>query len=322
MPIVLGGGMAVDFLAPMRQVFRHIAEIESRPGVLSANLFMVHPFNAAPDLGWSVIVTTDGDQALADRIADELADRAWAARRVPLPDMLPAAEVMRAVRDSRWRKLGAISLVDVDDAVGAGAPGGNTHLLAEAVEHDDLAVFLPLHDPDAVERLWQCQPGERVEVTLRGTPGYGDQPAVSLSATVGMRRDTDFGRTIRLDSGATRVAVTERPAYTVTPTFWRQLGLDPRSADAIVQKALFHYRIFYVACSFQHFGVTSAGASSLERVRQRDYAVPTYPGQDPTDWRDSDPLLRQLGAARPGWAEREESQPQQARPTMAAVSAA
>lgn len=60
----------------------------------------------------------------------------------------------------------------------------------------------------------------------------------------------------------------------------------------IVQKALFHYRIFYAASSFRHVGVVSDGASSLRRVRERRYAVPTWPGQDPDDWRPYDPVLR------------------------------
>ena len=67
-----------------------------------------------------------------------------------------------------------------------------------------------------------------------------------------------------------------------------------RDADVIVQKAFFHYRIFYVACSFQHLGAVSSGASSLDRVRNRKYVVPMWPADRTGDWRERDKTLRAL----------------------------
>jgi len=293
LPMVLGGGWTIDFMAPMRGVFRHMKAMEKRPGVLSANLFMVHPYNDAMDLGWAAHVTTDDDPALADELADELAEMAWAQRQTPLPEMFSPAAAFDRVRDGIWRRLGAVSLVDVDDVVGTGAPGGNTHLLAEAARDDrGLRTYLPLHDPGAIDAAWSVPEGEHIELTLRGSPGYEGQPEVSLSATVARKANTDFGRTIRLDCGKLHVAVTERPPYTLSPRFWRSLGLEARKADVVVQKALFHYRIFYAASSFHHLGVVSDGASNLRRIREREYAVPTWPGSNPDGWRRYDPILR------------------------------
>lgn len=305
LPMVLGGGMTIDFLAPMRSVFRRLRAIERRPGVLSANLFMVHPYSNATDLGWATLVTTDGDQALADELAEQLAEAAWEKRKVPLPEMHSPGAAFDRIKKSPWRHVGAVSVVDVDDIVGTGAPGGNTHLLAELVRDDrGLRCYVPLHDPRAVEQLWSSSEGTHVDVTLRGSPGYDDQPAVQLAATVVKRRKTDFGRTVRLDAGNLRVAVTERPPFTVNPRFWRQLGLRPRSADVIVQKSFFHYRIFHAATSFRHFGVESDGASSLRRIRDRDYPVPTWPGKDPEHWKPYDPILRAGRIAAPPQVDR------------------
>ena len=74
------GGKTIDFLAPMRGVFRKMAAAERAPGVLAASTFMVHPWNDNPALGWSTLVVTDGDHATADRIADELAELCWSVR--------------------------------------------------------------------------------------------------------------------------------------------------------------------------------------------------------------------------------------------------
>ena len=169
-----------------------------------------------------------------------------------------------------------------------------------------LRIYLPLHDPAAVAATWSASLGEQLQLTLRGSPGYDTQPAVQLAAVVAAKHQGDFGRSVRLDvpnaaGGTLHVAITDKPPFTVTPRFWRELGLEARAADAIVQKALFHYRIFYVASSFRHLAVHTDGASSLERVYQRPYAVPTYPIDQPSDWRPYDPLLRdptQLSAPR------------------------
>lgn len=292
LPMVLGGGLTIDFLQPMRRVFQRIKEMERRPGVLSANLFMVHPYSKLESVGWAAHVTSDGDPELADRTAEELADLAWAQRNVPLPEIFHAQRVLDEVRTSPWRRIGAVSLVDVDDIVGAGAPGGNTHLIRELVKDDrGLRSYVPLHDPAAVERLWPSARGTALSFALQGTPGYG-QPEVALDAVVAAKCQTDFGRTIRLDAGNLHVAVTERPPYTCSPRFWKQLGLSARRADVIVQKAFFHYRMFYAASSFRHIGFTSSGASSLDRVRDRNYLVPTWPGQSPNGWRSYDRILR------------------------------
>jgi microcystin degradation protein MlrC len=115
---------------------------------------------------------------------------------------------------------------------------------------------------------------------------------VELEVTIATRAETDFGRTMRLDAGSFHIAVSERSPLPIHPKFWRELDLDPRRADAIVQKNFFHYRIFYAAISLSHLPVVSDGATSLDRVRNRDYRVPTHPGTRLDDWRPYDPQLR------------------------------
>lgn len=296
LPMVLGGGTTIDFLPPMRAVFRRMRAMERERGVLTASLFMVHPYTAADDLGWATHVATDGAPALAERLADELADLAWSVRHVEPPRMRGIEEALDEARRSPWRRLGPVTLVDVDDVVGAGAPGGNTRFV-QALAADDrgLRAFVPVHDPAAVAAAWDVEVGARREIVLRGTPGYG-QPAVVLDARVGHKGTTDFGRTVRLDVRSFHVVVAERAPLPIHPKLWREVGLSAREADVIVQKNFFHYRLFYAATSFQHIPVVSAGATSLARVRERAYRVPTHPGADPGSWRRWDPVLRGLPA--------------------------
>lgn len=205
-------------------------------------------------------------------------------------------EALDEAARSPWRRLGPVTLVDVDDVVGAGAPGGNTHIVRSLAQHDrGLRAFVPLHDPAAVAAAWDVEAGARREFVLRGTPGYG-QPQVVLDARIGHKGTTDFGRTVRLDAGSFHVVVAERAPLPIHPKLWREVGLSARDADVIVQKNFFHYRIFYAATSFEHIPVVSAGATSLTRVREREYRVPTHPGRDPGDWRRWDPVLRGTAA--------------------------
>jgi microcystin degradation protein MlrC len=292
LPMVLGGGTTIDFLAPMRGVFRYMKQLEGRPGVVSASLFMVHPFTSANNLGWAVHVSTDGDQDLAERLADELADRVWAEKDAELPPMRSIDAALDEVARGRARKFGPVTLVDVDDIVGAGAPGGNTRFVQALAKNDrGLAAFVPVHDPELVDALWQAPLQTKQRVTLRGTPGYA-QPTVELEVTIVARHEGEFGRRLRLDTGSFSLSVGDRSPLPIHPKFWRQLGLDPRKADLIVQKNFFHYRMFYLTHSFQHIPVQSAGATNFRRLSERGYAVPVHPVQAVADWRTDEPRLR------------------------------
>ena len=90
LPMLLGGGKTIDFLAPMRAVFRRMRRAERRGEVLAASTFMVHPWNDDPALGWSTVVV-ERDAARAER-----------ARRRARRDVLGSAAT-RSRRRSRAR---------------------------------------------------------------------------------------------------------------------------------------------------------------------------------------------------------------------------
>ena len=300
LPMVLGGGTTIDFLAPMRGVFRAMRRLERDPRVVSASLFMVHPYTSAEHLGWAVHVCTDGDLALANELAESFSDRVWEERESLLPRLFTITEAIAAASRSLRKKLGPITFVDIDDIVGAGAPGGNTRIAQELVRTPDaLRAFVPLHDPGLVDALWNVPLGEQRSVVLSGTPGYG-APRVPVVGTVAARTTGDFGRALRLDVGKVHVVLTDRPPLPVHPSFWSAVGLRARDAEVIVQKNFFHYRMFYLTTSFAHLPVISGGATSFDRVVEAEYVVPMEPKVSLTDWRPSDPILRRpKGAPKP-----------------------
>jgi hypothetical protein len=161
----------------------------------------------------------------------------------------------------------------------------------------DLVSFVPVHDPALAAELWDVPLGTERDVVLRGTPGY-EMPPLRLRARVVARTEGDSARAVRLDvthaeGGSLHLVVTERPPLPIHPSFWKVLGLSARSADVIVQKNFFHYRLFYATTAFRHLGITSGGATSLEEVVRTRGIVPTEPASSLEEWRDADPILKQ-----------------------------
>jgi len=292
LPLVLGGGTTIDFLNPMRRVFSRMRAMEQDPRVLATSLFMVHPFTSSPEMGWSVHVLTDGDALLADRLAEELADLAWEAARTPIPDLETIDAAIAKVQQSSWRKLGPVTLVDTDDIVGAGAPGGSTQILDALVRKDaGLVALIPVHDPELYARLVTAPIGTDVDVVVQGSPGY-EQPPVALRARVMAKSESEFGPRVRLEAGTIQLAISKDPPLPIHPRYWGELGVEVRKADLLVQKNFFHYRIFYAAMSFEHVPVASRGATNLRRVTELPLRVPSQPQANLVDWRAGDALLR------------------------------
>ncbi|MFZ9890107.1 MAG: M81 family metallopeptidase, partial [Myxococcota bacterium] len=152
LPMILGGGTTLDFLRPLSRIFRRMRQLERRGVVLSASLCTVHPWNAHPELGWSVVVVTDGDLEKAERVVDELAELAWSARHALPPSFLgPVDAIARAHAARVRRKLGVVVLADASDVVTAGAYGENTALLRALLENaQGLVCYHPIRDAEAV----------------------------------------------------------------------------------------------------------------------------------------------------------------------------
>lgn len=294
LPMLMGGGTTVDFLAPMRGIFRYLKRLERR-GAVSAHLFMVHPFNDAKDLGWAIHITTDGDAALADRLADELAERVFALRHEAPPPFLDTKAALEEVKKKRFAaRTGSISLVDTCDVVGAGSPGGNTHLLSACIEDRSLRIYVPVNDPEAVKTCWSVPIGETIDLVVRGISTGADEPEIPIRATVAARCTNESGRVVRLDVEKVSIAVTERLPLTIAPRFWREIGLSPWEADAIVQKTFFHYRFFYAAVNRGNIPVVSAGPTNLDNVRSLALDMPVWPQAEVEEWQSFDRARRAI----------------------------
>ena len=299
LPMLLGGGPTVDFMKPMRGVYAEMDRLERDPRVLSTNLFMCHLWNNHPDLGWSVHVTTDGEPALAERLAEEIADLAWAVKDQMPPTFLSPEEALEKVRDARLRRmLGTVCICDASDVVTAGSTGESTRLLEVFLaQGKGLDTLIPLRDPVAVEALWETPIGERVSLEVGGRLDPARNDGLHIEGTIRARKDQDVvGRMVALDLGHVQLVLTEGMAAAVKPVFFTELGLSVFKADVVVVKTLFPFRIFFLPYARMSLYVKTDGITDFDAAYELEFADPMHPRDRVYDWRPADRRRRGLTA--------------------------
>src|SRR5262249_241638 len=113
---------------PLRGLMAECRTLERQPGVLSVSLLPGFAYADVPQMGPSVIVVTDGDDALGRLHVDRLGGQLWQARD-RLTAKLPDAAT--AVRQALEAERLPVVLVDTGDNVGGGSAGDGAVLLAE-----------------------------------------------------------------------------------------------------------------------------------------------------------------------------------------------
>lgn len=292
LPLVLGGGKNIDFLAPMRGIFRWMNKAERDPKVLYVSLFMVHLWLDAEELGWAAHVITDDDPELAERLAEELADLSWEVRHEQPPEFPNASEAVRQAREARLlRKLGTVCMSDASDMVGAGGTGENTALLQTFLdEAPDLKVYMPLRDAVAVDALFDRSVGSEVAMEVGGRLDPERHAPVAISGILRSRHETDaFGRIVVVDVGAMVLVLTEGAPLVMQPRFYRDLGLSPWEADVVVVKSLFPFRIYFALQNRKTIYAKTNGITDFDAgLKALSFEDPVWP-RDPVEaWRPTD----------------------------------
>ncbi len=296
LPMILGGGKTLDFLAPMRAVFRRMKRMEDQQA-LGASTFMVHPWNDDPALGWSTVVVTDNDQAAAERMADELAEMCWERRHEQPPEFPSAKQAIATARAAKIRrKLGCVTISDASDVVTAGAPGDSTHLLRAFLEDGKgLLTYCAVRDPHAIEVLWLNQPGDRVALSIGGTLDPArSQPLPVVGNVVSKHEQHGFGKTVVLAVEHMRIVITEGPSMVMRPTFYTNVGLSPWKADIVMVKNFFPFLMFFFAYSRKTIFVRTSGTTDFDASFKLRFDGPMHPRDPVADWRPRD-RWRRLG---------------------------
>ncbi len=295
LPLVLGGGITIDFLPPVFHLFAWMSRKERDPRVLSISLFMVHPFNAHPRLGWAVHVVTNGNDKLANALADELAELAWGVRHKQPPVFVGATEAIDRARSARLRRMvGTVVMSDASDVVGAGASGENTRLIQELLGHGrGLISYVPMRDAVVVEALWSRRVGETVHATVGGKLDPQWNEPLDVHGKILSQTGTEaFGRIVVLDLGYVKLCVTEAAPLVMQPSFYRNLGLSLWDADIAVCKSFFPFLLYFAPYARKNIFVKTRGATDFDALSTLAFQDPVWPLSQVDDWREIDGLRR------------------------------
>ena len=239
---------------PMSRLMEEAHRMEEVEGVETITVAAGFPWSDFEDVGLSFIVTTNDDQELADRLADELSDLAWGMRRDFLVKPTPVREALRKVKGSEG---GPFILADIGDNPGGGAPEDGTVVL-RAVMEEGLkgGVFAVMWDPEAVERAAAAGVGNDVTVDLGGRTDEMHGAPLRVTGAVrtlsdgkwivkgpmGTGSQADMGATAVLLVGGNEVIVTSKRLQPTDLQLYRSLGIEPTERRFIVVKSSVHYR--------------------------------------------------------------------------------
>ena len=291
LPLLLGGGKTIDFLPPMRAVFRRMRKMERLGEALAASTFMVHPWNDDPALGWSTLVITNDDQAAAERLADELAEMCWARRHDQPPQFATPTEAIASAKRARFRrKLGVVTMADASDVVTAGAPGDSTHLLRALLEDGaGLLTYAAVRDPDAIDTLWPMAPGDEARLTVGGKLDPSSSTPLPVRGTVVSKHQlTGYLRVVVFAVEHLRLVITEGPAMVMKPSFYTDVGLDLWKADVVVVKNFFPFLLFFLPYNRKTIFVRTRGVTDFDAAYRLPFDGPMHPRDPVDDWRPRD----------------------------------
>jgi microcystin degradation protein MlrC len=264
---------------PMRRLYDLADAMEARPGVLSISVFAGFPLADIRDAGLSIYVATDGDQALADALADELAAAAWTLRREFLHRALPVADaVARALAlDGR-----PVVLADIADNTGGGAAGDTTEILRELLRVGARpATVACLWDPAAVGACLQAGVGASLTLSVGGKVDPSHGPPLTVGGRVRTLSDGQFvhkgpmlrgvqgrlGPTAVLDVNDVKLILISHRWQTLDPEMIRFVGIDPLAEKILVVKSSIHYRAAFEPIARAILEVDAPGLSSSNLTR-------------------------------------------------------
>lgn len=265
----------------------------AQPGVLANSILLGFPYADVSEMGAATIVVTDNNAALAQKLADELADQLWRHRDDFVAHLLSidaALQICEADEEARY------CLLDMGDNVGGGSAADGT-TLAEALLARRLGKsFVCLYDPQSVESCIAAGVGGRLTLQVggkvddrHGSPLEVEARVVSLHSGRFREGAPRHGGIVDFDQGATAVIETLDGCLTMMLTSRRMVPfslqqiiscqLDPRSFRILVAKGVNAPLAAYREVCDKFLRVNTIGSTSadLKQLDFRNRRRPLFP---------------------------------------------
>jgi microcystin degradation protein MlrC len=276
---------------PMRALLAMAAEARRDPRVLNVTIAGGFPPADVEEAGLSVLVTTDGDAALARSIAKRIADETWRRREQFLGGVSTFDEAAAAIH-ARPPDEKPIVVVDIGDNPWTGGPGDSVELVRFLIELgvSNAAVAL-VADPESVQRCVAAGAGNAVSLELGGKTDRLHGEPLSIEARVALLSDgryvndgpmmaglgVDLGPSavVHLGPSDLAVLVTSRAETPIDRNVFRRHGIESTALSVIGLKGKGHFRAAFEPIASQVVlvegpGITGADLSRLpfQRIRR------------------------------------------------------
>jgi len=270
---------------PMSSIMEAAREVEQQPGILAANVAAGFQYADVEEMGPSVVVVVDGDEALAQRETERLAAMVWDAREQMAFKLPDAADGVRMALESEQMP---VVLVETGDNIGGGSAGDATFILVELLRQNADGWLVVMSDPEAVTACTQAGIGATVTLNIGGKRDNLHGEPVSVTGRVKVLHDgkyieteTRHGGERYRDQGLT--AVLEMPhdtpesANVIVLTSLREppfslnqllsLGVQPQLKRIIVVKAAVAFRAAYQPIAGRIIEVDTPGLTAVNPAR-------------------------------------------------------
>ncbi len=282
---------------PLRAVQAQADVFRRDPRVLNISIMGGFAYSDVPEAGVSVLVTTDNNTALAQTMAQSLADVAWQNREAARDCGVSVdTAVRRAVAATKF----PVILADIGDNVGGGCPGDGTVLLRALLEANVQDALVVLADAEVVAQAISAGVGAEIEMLVGGKVDTWHGEPVRVRATVEALTDgrfttggkdhfaniygtaVDMGRCARLRCGSITLLLTEVKSPPGDLEQLRSQGIAPEAQKIIVVKSTIAFRGAYESIAAQIIEVDTPGlcAASLTAFPYQKLRRPIYPLDD------------------------------------------
>ncbi|MBB73824.1 MAG: hypothetical protein CMJ75_04840 [Planctomycetaceae bacterium] len=276
-PMMWGLNQVTEHL-PMRDAIGQLHALEANQDVVCASIATCFPLADVPDMGASVYVVTDNDQAAAQRYADGLAEWIYQ-RRESWQGSMPSTKT--ALQHAEEVGRYPVVLADRNDNTGGGSPGDSTGMLRAFVEAKlAAACVLYLVDPAAVAVCAAAGEGAVLEIAIGGKASPLQGQPVSLQVEVLALSDGRFrydgpmyagleasmGPSAHVRAEGIHILLVTTREQPFDTAFARTLGLDPRDMRYVGVKSAAHFRAGFESWAGQICVVSEPSVHSPEHV--------------------------------------------------------
>lgn len=236
-------------VSPAMDIMERARRWECRTKDVYVSVAFGFAYADVPNVGATVMVVTNNDQKLADKIADDMSDYIWRVRKEFAGKKLPKTKegVALAIRAVKAGKTPVV-IADHSDRT-----GGSSWILAELIKQGAQNFCITtLRDEKAIANIKKSyHVGDPIKINVGGyTDKFAGNP-VTINGEITFIGEYNRDATVVLSFGRNNhVILTEHLMQVTNTRIFKPLGIDLKSLDIIVLKSRVHFRRGYYENGF------------------------------------------------------------------------